>query len=105
MLDRALVPGPDQDAALRLLTSVRIDTTPPQREALATLVLKAIKRDDDNDWVEGIAANADHPAFREALVAAYKAAADDDKRRLAWWAINAIRRSADDGWPGDLLRD
>ncbi|HEV8545190.1 MAG TPA: hypothetical protein VGQ64_02755 [Candidatus Limnocylindrales bacterium] len=103
LLERALTPGHAQNTALRLLTSFRIHPTQPQREMLATLVLEAVKSDEDNDWIEGITASADHPAFREALIAAYLSASDDDERRLTWWAINAIRRTADDGWPGDLL--
>ena len=103
LLARALAPGSDRDAALRLLTSVGFEPTDDQREALGSLVLEALKRDTDNDWIEGIAAQADHPAFRAYLIAAHLAATDEDVRRLTWWAINAIRRTANDGWPGDLL--
>jgi hypothetical protein len=103
LLARALAPGPDRNTALRLLTSVAIEPTDAQREALGSLVLEAVRRDEDNDWIEGIVAQADHPALRVALISAYLAASDEDARRLTWWAINSIRRTAKDGWPGDLL--
>ena len=103
LLARALAPGPDRSTSLRLLTSVAIEPTDAQREALGSLVLEAVRRDEDNDWIEGIAVQADHPALRVELISAYLAASDEDERRLTWWAINAIRRTANDGWPGDRL--
>ena len=103
LLARGLEAGPDQDVALRLLTSVRIEPTDAQREKLGALVLEALRRDDDSYWIEGIAASADHPALRDALITAYRDATDDVERRLTGWAINAIRRAAADGWPGNPL--
>jgi hypothetical protein len=99
LLGRALKGGRDGGVALRLLSGVRIAPTEDQRRALASLVLREIQRGDEEDWLESTAILADSPRFREELLDAYRAASEPDQRRRAWWAINAIRRSARDGWP------
>jgi hypothetical protein len=99
LLERAVGGGRDSGTALRLLSGVRIQPTAEQRRTLGSLVLRQIERGDDEDWLESTAALADSPAFREQLVEAYRTAIEPDERRRAWWAINAIRRTARDGWP------
>lgn len=101
LLERAVGGGRDSGAVLRLLSGVRIRPTEEQRRTLGSLVLRQIERGDDEDWLESTAVLADGPAFREALVEAYRTATMPDERRRAWWAINAIRRTARDGWPPD----
>ena len=101
LLTRATGGGRDTGPALRLLSAVRVAPTEDQRRALAVLVLRDIPRGEDESWLESTAILADSPTFRDELIEAYKAASNPDERRRAWWAINAIRRSARDGWPGD----
>lgn len=103
LLTRAVAGGRDPGTALRLLSAVRVAPSEEQRRVLGSLVLRAIPRGEDEDWLESTAVLADTPAFRDELVEVYQAASDPDERRRAWWAINAIRRSARDGWPGDDL--
>ena len=103
LLERAVRGGRDSGAALRLLSGVRIQPTEEQRRTLGSLVLRQIERGDDEDWLETTAVLADGPAFRNELIEAYRAAIEPDEQRRAWWAINAIRRAARDGWPPDDL--
>jgi hypothetical protein len=103
LLEQAVGGGRETGAALRLLSGVRLQPTEEQRRTLGSLVLRQIERGDDEDWLESTAVLADGPAFREALVEVYRTATEPDERRRAWWAINAIRRTARDGWPpGDF---
>jgi hypothetical protein len=103
LLTRAVADGRDRRSALRLLSAVRVAPSEEQRRVLGSLVLREIPRGEDEDWLESTAVLADSPGFRGELIEAYNAASDSDERRRAWWAINAIRRSARDGWPGDDL--
>lgn len=103
LLARAVGGGRDGGSALRLLGAVRVAPSEEQRRVLASLVLGEIQRGEDEGWLESTAILADSQAFRDELVEAYQAASDPDVRRRAWWAINAIRRSARDGWPSDDL--
>jgi hypothetical protein len=103
LLASAVAGGRDRSAALRLLSAVRVAPSEGQRRVLGSLVLGEIPRGEDEDWLESTAVLADSPGFRDELIEAYNAAFDSDERRRAWWAINAIRRSARDGWPGDDL--
>ena len=100
LLARATSGGHETGTALRLLSGVRLAPSAQQRRALASLVLREIQRGDVEDWLESTAVLADSPAFRDELMEAYDAASEPDIRRRAWWAINAIRRNATDGWPG-----
>ena len=101
LLGRAVEGGRDSGTALRLLSGVRIAPTADQRRTMGSLVLRQIERGDDEDWLESTAVLADSPAFRDELITAYRTAIEPDERRRAWWAINAIRRTAQDGWPPD----
>lgn len=103
LLARAVGGGRDQEPALRLLSAVRVTPTEEQRQVLASLVLREIALGENAPWLERTAILADSATFRHELIEAHKAASGPDERRRAWWAINAIRRSARDGWPGDEL--
>jgi hypothetical protein len=91
--------GPDQVAGLRLLPAMPNDPPGQDRQVLASLVLRVIDEGGDESFLESTAVLADSPAFREALSNVYRSAVDREVRRRAWWAINAIRRFGDRGWP------
>jgi hypothetical protein len=103
LLDRAAGSGSDAPAALRLLGKVPAPPTEVQRRALASHVLSQVATGDDETWLESTAVLADSPDLRRDLLSAYQSAGDPEVQRRAGWAINAIRRAARDGWPGDAL--
>lgn len=101
LLDRATSDAPDARAALRLLWAAGATPSSTQKAVLGQAVLREIESDGDS--FEPVAVLADTPGLRNDLVALYRRAEDPDLRLRTWWAINAIRRSSGDDWPGDLL--
>jgi hypothetical protein len=103
LLARAVGGGPESGKALRLLSALPVAPSEEQRRVLAFLVVREIRHGEDEGWLESTAVLADSPAFRDELIEAYNGASTSDEQRRAWWAINAIRRSVRDGWPGDAF--
>lgn len=101
LLDRATSDAPDAGAALRLLWAAGATPSSTQKLVLGRAVLHEIQSDGVS--FEPVAVLADTPGLRNDLVELYRRAEDPDLRQRTWWAINAIRRSTGDDWPGDLL--
>ncbi len=101
LLDRATSDAPDANAALRLLWAAGAIPSSAQKAVLGRAVLHEIQSDGVS--FEPVAVLADTPGLRNDLVELYRRAEDPDLRQRTWWAINAIRQSTGDDWPGDLL--
>ena len=101
LLDRATSDARDARAALRLLWAAGATPSSTQKLVLGRAVLHEIQSDGVS--FEPVAVLADTPGLRNDLVELYRRAEDPDLRLRTWWAINAIRRSTGDDWPGDLL--
>jgi hypothetical protein len=101
LLDRATSDAPEAVAALRLLWAAGATPSSTQKLVLGRAVLREIESDGDS--FEPVAVLADTPGLRNDLVELYRSAEDPNLRLRTWWAINAIRRSTGDDWPGDLL--
>ena len=99
ILERAVSRAHGSLPALRLLEFADVEPTASQRDLLAERVLEEVRRGGRDGWLEPVALRADSPALRNALVEAYRGSMEDDVRRNAWWAINAIRRFSAGGWP------
>lgn len=99
LVERAVARGPGSDAALRLLPAMDVRLSDRDRSTLGEEVLAVIEKGLDESYLESTAVLADTPALRERLLAAYLNARDPEVERRAWWAINAIRRRVQGGWP------
>lgn len=101
LLDRATSDAPDARVTLRLLWAAGASPSSTQKVVLGRAVIREIESDGDS--FEPVAVLADTPGLRNDLVELYRRVEDPDLRLRTWWAINAIRRSTGDDWPGDLL--
>jgi hypothetical protein len=99
LIHTAVIGGSGREAALRLLRALKVELSDTERSALAPVILGVIASGDDESYLERIAVLVDSPAFRARLREAYDGARDDETRRRAWWAMNAIRRFSPGGWP------
>lgn len=93
---RSIIDGAVDDRdprCLRLISELRTANLDRRAaEALAELVLDAVRRGEDTTWLEGVAPLARRDGLLESLEA-LRASPDPDVQRRAWWAVRAIELS------------
>ncbi|HET7489632.1 MAG TPA: hypothetical protein VFJ85_17020 [Acidimicrobiales bacterium] len=89
----AISGAPGSDAALRVLAALpRTHLDPESSDRLAALVLRVVDHGGNESWFERMAPRVDSPALRAALERRQEHP-DDNVRRRARWALNAMVRA------------